>query len=405
MAETQADKTDQKPKRVSPIIGIVLLILMGLAMFSGVYADRMGYLKNFDAYLPKALQQKVTEKQTVDLSQKVLTEESVVIDVAEKASPSVVTVSISTKQSRQQSLFMDPFGFFGQGQQMMPQPPEQVKQDIGSGFVVDGSQGLIVTNKHVVSATDATYTVITKDDKEYQVQKIYRDPVNDLAILKVDAELPSLEVGDSDKLKVGQFVIAIGTALGEFRHTVTTGVVSGLGRGIDAGDGFSGAAERLDNVIQTDAAINPGNSGGPLINSAGQVIGVNVAISQQGQNIGFALPINVVTKSLENFNTTGQFDRPFLGVKYRMIPKETALMNDVPEGAYIVEVVADSAADKAGVKQGDIIVKLDGKNVKEADGGLAEIINTLKPDQTVKAEIFRDGQTKEVDVTLKLVEQ
>ncbi|TSC53199.1 MAG: protease, partial [Microgenomates group bacterium LiPW_16] len=187
---------------------------------------------------------------------------------------------------------LDPFSIFKQV------PPsaggEKVEQDIGTGFIIL-ADGMIVTNKHVVADTSAKYRVITKDDKTYEVVKIYRDPVNDLAILKIEATgLKPVEMGDSSKLKVGQFVIAIGTALGEFRNTVTTGVISGLGRGITAGSPFEGYVERLDNVIQTDAAINPGNSGGPLLNSAGQVIGVNIAVAASGQNIGFAIPINVI---------------------------------------------------------------------------------------------------------------
>lgn len=383
---------------VMGLAGVLLIVMAGGA---GAVIDRMGFLKALDQWVPAGVKGEV--RQTVDLQQKVLTEESVVTQVAEQVSPAVVTVSISTKPRAQapQQFFMDPFGFFGEQQFRQETKPEELKQDIGSGFVVDGENGLVVTNKHVVGEADATYTVITKDDQEYTVEKIYRDPVSDLAILKVNETLPTIELGDSDKLKVGQFVIAIGTALGEFRHTVTTGVVSGLGRGITAGDSWGGLSEELDDVIQTDAAINPGNSGGPLLNSAGQVIGVNVAVSQQGQNIGFALPINVVKKSLENFNTTGQFDRPFLGVKYRMIPKETALMNDVPEGAYIVEVVAGSPASEAGIEPGDIIVKLNGQEIKDIDGGLAKVINELKVGQSVPVEIWRDGETKEISVTME----
>jgi len=263
----------------------------------------------------------------------------------------------------------------------------------------------VVTNKHVVADTQAKYRVITKDDKEYEVKKIYRDPVNDLAILKIDPDVTSglkpVELGDSDKLKVGQFVIAIGTALGQFRHTVTTGVISGLGRGITAGSPFEGYVERLDNVIQTDAAINPGNSGGPLLNSAGQVIGVNVAVAAEGQNIGFALPINLVKESLANFEKTGRFERPFLGVRYRMISQDLALLNDVPQGAYVVEVVENSPADKAGIKEGDIITKLDGQPVREKDGGLAKLIAQKKIGDTVRLTIWRDGEQKEVTATLE----
>jgi serine protease Do len=396
-----------QPKKTHAGWGIFLLVVLLGAVAAGAYADRVGYVNKLNRYLPKQFQLPETQTPTqVDLKQTVLTEESVVTAVAEQASPSVVTVSVTTSRQALQPFFMDPFGMFGGQQFNQPnQQPDTNKQNIGSGFVVDGQQGLIVTNKHVVSDTNASFTIITKDDKEFTVKKIYRDPTNDLAILKIDGQLPAVQLGDSDKLKVGQFVIAMGTALGEFRNTVTTGVVSGLGRGINAGDAFGGVAERLDNVIQTDAAINPGNSGGPILNSAGQVIGVNVAVAQQGQNIGFALPINVVKKSLENFNTTGQFDRPFLGVQYRIIPKDTALMNDVPEGAYVVNVVTDSPAEKAGIKQGDIIVKLGDQNVKDASGGLATLINNLKVGQTVTVQVYRDGKTIDIPVTLQIQDQ
>ena len=202
---------------------------------------------------------------------------------------------------------------------------------MGTGFVVD-AQGLIVTNKHVVADSQAQYQVITADNQSYPVQNIYRDPANDLAFLKIDAQgLTPVELGDSDNLKVGQFVVAIGTALGEFRHTVTTGVISGLGRGITAGSVFEGYVEELDNVIQTDAAINPGNSGGPLINSAGQVVGVNVAVASGAENIGFALPINTVKTALADFTRPGIF-RPFLGVNYTMISQEAAILMKFPKG-------------------------------------------------------------------------
>jgi len=309
--------------------------------------------------------------------QRILTEESVVIDVAERVSPSVVTVGI-TKTA-------------------------QVFVDIGTGFII-AKEGLIVTNKHVVADTRAKYLVITKDDKEYEVKKIYRDPINDLAILKIDPEtsgLRPIEFGDSDRLKVGQFVIAIGTALGEFRHTVTTGVVSGLGRGITAGSPFEGYVEQLDNVIQTDAAINPGNSGGPLLNSAGQVIGLNVAVAAQGQNIGFAIPINLIKESLVGFEKTGKFERAFLGVRYRMISRDLALLNEVPQGAYIVEIVSDSPADKAGVKEGDIITKFDGQPVQEKNGGLAKLINQKKIGDRISLTVWRDADELTLTTTLE----
>jgi S1-C subfamily serine protease len=388
--------------------GVLLMIVLGIGVVGGALADRLFVVKPLDYIASKIAPKNASKQPLAQMNQTVVNEESVVIDVAEKASPSVVTVSMTTTQSTSPMFFMDPFGMFG-NMGMMNQNQQQqkeVKQDIGTGFVVDSTQGLIVTNKHVVESTGAKYKIITKDDKEYDVTNIYRDPANDLAILKVNATLPeAMVLGDSDKNKVGQFVIAIGTALGEFRHTVTTGVISGLGRGIEAGDGWGGSVEQLDNVIQTDAAINPGNSGGPLLNSAGQVIGVNVAVSQSGQNIGFALPINVVKSSLDNFNKTGQFNRPYLGVQYKVISKESALMNEVPEGAYVAGVVSGSPAETAGIKQGDIITKLGGKSVKDTEGGLVGIINQSKVGDTLDIEVFRDKKTQTLKVTLKSADQ
>lgn len=381
-------------------LGMIVTLLVVVSALSGAIVDRKYGLSYIDSIVgSKESGLSVTNG---DIFQKILHEESVVIEVAEESSPSVVTVSITEQQRKIAPFFMDPFGLFGQ-RFFTEEETETIEQDIGTGFIVDQEQGFVVTNKHVVSNAGGDYKVITNDDQEFAVERIYRDPVNDVAILKISGDVPeALELGVSNNLKVGQFVIAIGTALGEFRHTVTTGVISGLGRGITAGNGFGGFVEELDNVIQTDAAINPGNSGGPLLNSAGQVIGVNTAVARASENIGFAIPINVVRESLENFNQTGQFDRPFLGVRYRIIPQETALMNDVPEGAFIVEVVEGSAADEAGLIEGDIIVSMDDKAVWNVGGGLAEIINELKPAQRVMIEVFRDGETLTIEAVMKV---
>lgn len=245
--------------------------------------------------------------------------------------------------------------------------------------------------------------MITSDDKEFDVERIYRDPLNDVAILKISPPsggLKSVELGDSSKLEVGQFVIAIGTALGEFRSTVTTGVISGLGRGITAGSAFEGFVERLDNVIQTDAAINPGNSGGPLVNSSSQVIGVNTAIAASGENIGFALPINIIKDSLKNFNQTGQFNRPFLGVSYRIISRDAALLNEVPQGAYIEDVVGGSAAEKAGIEPGDIITQINGDKINEDSNKIASVVASKKVGDIIKISYWRDGKIVETQATL-----
>lgn len=324
---------------------------------------------------PVLLNSTVVKKEIID-------EESVVTKVVEQATPSVVTVSIVKPKVN-----MDIFGVVKQTGTSSEQ------QDIGSGFII-GKEGLIVTNKHVVSDTAAKYKVIIGKDEMLEVNQIYRDPVNDLAILKVNrTNLVPVNMGDSDKIKVGGTVIAIGTALGQFRSTVTTGVISGVGRGIiTAGDSVSGS-EKLDNVIQTDAAINPGNSGGPLFNSNGEVIGVNVATSQSGQNIGFALPINLVKESIENFKTTGEFERPYLGVGYREISKQTALLNDVPAGGYVSELISGSPAEKAGVQKGDIITEVDGKKLIDTTStSLVTIINKKKIGDTIEIKVWRSGK-------------
>jgi len=333
----------------------------------------------------------------VTVAQQVVYQESVVTEVVKKVSPSVVTVGI-----KKTTVVFDPFADLfnplmpGQGTRR-----RKIEQDIGSGFVVS-KDGLVITNKHVVSDPQAQYKVITADNQEYRVEKIYRDPTVDLAILKIKANnLKPLEMGDSDKLQLGQMAIAIGTALGEFRNTVTVGVISGLGRGIVAGDGMGAFSERLDNVIQTDAAINPGNSGGPLLNSAGQVIGVNVAVASGAENIGFAIPINVVKSVLDNFDKTGRFSRPYLGVRYKMISQKLAILNEVPEGAYVVDVLEDSPAQKAGLKAGDIIVRINNQSVREKDGGLVKLIQSHKVGDEVELEIWREGQTRQVKVRLE----
>lgn len=380
---------------------VFILILLGiLAIWDGVkyYSPKFKQLVQ-----SSSISQPAGSTQQV----KIVTEESVTIDTVKKTGPSVVTIAEMSSSSQSQSLNQGPFSIFGvpgtppDNSQPLPTQP----QSIGSGFIVS-SEGLIVTNKHVVADTTGKYQVITANDKKYDVQKIYRDPLNDLAIIKIDSNqnsgntLNPVGLGDSSHLQVGQFVIAIGTALGEFRNTVTTGVISGLGRGIQAGDQFQGYVEQLDNVIQTSAPINPGNSGGPLLNSAGQVIGINTAVSQQGQNIGFAIPVNTVKDSLNNFNQTGQFTRPFLGVAYKMIAQDVALMNGVPAGAYVQDVVANSPAEKAGIQKGDIIVKINGQRIGNTNNALADTISKNKIGDTMTITIWRNNSTQDVKAIL-----
>lgn len=382
-------------------LGLSVSLLILVSFFAGALADRVFVVKPLDFIAGQRPAQSRTQTQQSPLGSLLQGNEplqaiSSVADVAEDTAQSVVTVSISKQQRVFEPNQTDPFGFgiFGFGG---TERIEQIQRDIGTGFVVDG--GFVITNRHVVSDPDASFTVIDRNEQEYQVSNIYRDPSNDLAILQIEGNnLPVLPLGDSDQIRVGESVIAIGTALGEFRHTVTTGVISGLGRGIEATDGYG--FESLDGVIQTDAAINPGNSGGPLLNANGQVIGVNVAVSAVGQNIGFAIPINVVKASLDNFNQTGQFDRPFLGVSFRMISEQAALFNDVPQGAYILEVVQGTVAADAGLQPGDIVTEFAGEAVTE-DTNLAALINEQTIGDRVGIVYWRDGQRQVTEVTLR----
>ena len=379
-----------------------LIILLAFLIFLLAIGQKTKLLTlpNFSQFLPKKEISSPNPPKTNE-KQVIVFEESVITSVVEKSLPAVVTVGIKKTTTTGGFFEIDPFNPFSPFRRI-PGQKKKVEKNIGSGFVID-SNGLIITNKHVVSDTEAAYQVLTYDKKKYNVEKIYRDPLNDLAILKINASnLKTLTLGDSNNLKLGQLVIAIGTPLGEFTNTVTSGIISGLGRGITAGSPFEGYVEKLDNVIQTDAAINPGNSGGPLLNSKGEVIGVNTAIAQEGQNIGFAIPSNVVKSLLEKFQKQGgNFERPFLGVRYQMIDRQTALLNDVVEGAYVVEVVENSPAEKAGIEVEDIIIEFAGKKVKgEKENSLANLILEKKVGETVTLKIWRNGEIKTLMVTL-----
>lgn len=359
------------------ISGLVISVALGVIVAVGLYqAQLRGLIPSYNSSLSKLPR---GETRTI------VQEENTVISAVEKASPSVVAIGVSRRVINP----FDPFAI-----------PKKQDSTIGTGFVVS-DQGIIITNKHVVSEPGGRYTVVTRDNQKYEVRKIYRDPILDLAIVQVDASgLKSLELGDSSKLKVGQTVIAIGNALGRFTNTVTTGVVSGLGRRVVAGDPFGGSLESLDNLIQTDAAINPGNSGGPLLNSAGQVIGVNVATTDQAQNISFAIPINSVKSIVDEFVTKGTVSRPFLGIRYRFISKDVAILNEVPQGAFIQEVVEGGPAQKAGVEAGDIISKINGESV-DSENKIAETIQKASIGQRLELDIWRDGKLKKVTATLE----
>ncbi len=335
-------------------------------------------------------------------------EESATVDVVQKVQKSVVSIIITKDLSKiygSPGSGLSPFDlFFGAGQQ------QEGTREVGggSGFILS-ADGYIMTNKHVVDDTQADYTVLTNDAKRYSARVIATDPLNDLAVLKIDAkDLPAIEFGNADALQVGQTVIAIGNALGEYRNTVTKGVVSGLARRITAGDGQS--SETFENVIQTDAAINSGNSGGPLLNLAGQVIGVNVAVSQQGQLIGFAIPANQANTVYESVRKTGKIVRPYLGVRYIPVTKSLQEQNklSVDYGVLIqrgtaadeLAVMPGSPADKSGLQENDIILEINGVKL-DAEHSLAGQIQKYAPGQGITLKLLSKGKEKTVVATLE----
>lgn len=357
------------------INGILLSIAIGIIVAVVIYQAQIRGLIPSNISLPKLPSQ---ETRTI------VQEENSVISAVDKTAPSVVAIGVARRVVNP----FDPFSF-----------PKNQNNTIGTGFVVSKEKGIIVTNKHVV-LDEGQYTVITRDGQKYSVKKIYRDPVLDLGIVQIEgSNIDALELGDSSKLRVGQTVIAIGNALGQFTNTVTTGVVSGLGRKVTAGDPFEGSLESLDNLIQTDAAINPGNSGGPLLNSAGQVIGVNVATTEGAQNIGFAIPINSVKQITEEFIQKGFVSRPYLGIRYRFISKDVAILNEVPQGAYIQEVVDGGPAQKAGVETGDIITKINGQTI-DAENKVADIVSKANIGAKLNLLVWRDGKELSLNAVL-----
>ena len=344
------------------------------------------------------------------------TENDLVVTMIEKVNPAVVSVVVTKDVPVYERYYeeFDPWGWFGGGISI-PRTREKGTEEReiggGSGFIVS-DDGLIVTNRHVVSDTEAKYSILMNDGKTYDVEVLARDTQLDIAVLKIvdlpsDAELSHLSFGDSEKLKLGQRVVAIGNALAEFRNSVSVGVVSGLARSITATDD-AGRSENLEQVIQTDAAINPGNSGGPLLNIQGEVIGVNVATSRGADNIGFALPAHVIKGVVESVRENGKIVRPFLGIRYTMINKELQEKNNisVDYGALVARgknndelaVMPGSPADKAGIVENDIIIEIDGEKLQDRD--LATILRTKNVGDVIKVKILHKGEENEREIEL-----
>ncbi len=377
--ENRPSEPTTKRELPYPVMKRLLILSLVAGLFGGGLGA-YGFINYFADSLPTARQQVVVK------------ESSAVIDVAKKVSPSVV--SITSKSIAQ--------GFFGR-------PVQQ--EGAGTGIIIS-ADGLIMTNKHVVSDANATYTVISAEGKELpNARVIARDPVNDIAFVRVSASgLPAAELGDSAAIQVGQKVVAIGNALGQFQNTVTEGVISGIGRPVVASDSSTGAnAEVLSNLLQTDAAINPGNSGGPLLNLQGQVIGINTAVAgQDAQNIGFAIPVNEAKPLIASVKDKGRIVRSYLGVRYVPLTKDIAEANKltVSEGAWLRSssqagaIIESGPASKAGLKEGDIITKVAGEAIAPTSS-LQSLIAKHNVGDKVPLTVVRDGKTQTVTVTLE----
>lgn len=333
-----------------------------------------------------------------------------VVQAIKKTIPAVVNIAITKELKEIEKEF--PMGLFGfdpgikeelklRLRQIPRDEKGRIKMGGGSGFIVS-SDGLIITNRHVIIDPKANYSVIASDGKKYEAMVLATDPTSDVAIIKIGAEnLPTIELGDASKLQLGQSVIAIGYALGEFQNTVSIGIVSGLSRFIKATTDISGHQQKLKGLIQTDAAINPGNSGGPLINLEGKAIGINVAVVYGAQNIGFAIPIGRAIRDLEEIKKYSRIRRPFLGIRYVLINPEIKTYLKLPfnYGALIVNegmpdgqaVVKGSAAAEAGLKEGDIITSINKKKIS-FDNTIEDVISELEVGSEIEIEIYRKNK-------------
>lgn len=379
---------DKIPKRLRRggifiIIFLILAFLMGLV---GGVGSIMILSSNSKLQSILGIKGSTLNLTTTKNEKLILEESSAIIDAVKKVNPAVVSITTTTNVQ----------DFFGRTSQ---------EQGGGTGFIVT-NDGMILTNKHVAQSGNQL-TVLDANGKNYTAKVLALDPTNDLAILKIDASgLPVVDLGNSNDLQIGQWIIAVGNALGQFQNTVTVGVISARERQLIAGG--NGTQEQLSNLLQTDAAINAGNSGGPLVNLAGQVVGINTAVASNAQNIGFAIPVNQAKQALDSYKKTGKIIKPFLGVQYITLDNEIAKSLNivgVDHGALIYAsqdqpaVVSGSPAAKAGLKNGDIILEINGDRV-DSNHPLQALIAGYQPGDEVELKIYRDGKESPLEVKL-----
>lgn len=347
----------------------------------------------------KAQNQQTFQQTPKTNTQVILNESQLISEIAKNVGASVVSVNASGTATR-----LTPFGFSGQ----------YPTAGAGTGIIIS-EDGYVITNRHVVPTGTNDVSITLSDGTELDsIEVVGRTSENDsldVAFLKIKdkkgKKLQPAKLGDSSKVQVGDKVIAIGNALGQFQNTVTSGIISGYGRSVYAGDGST--FENLQNLFQTDAAINEGNSGGPLVNINGEVIGINTAIAGNAQNIGFAIPINDTQSLIKSILTKGKLERPYLGVRYVTLTDDYAYEYNLPtkRGAYIVpsrsglaSILPGSPAEKAGLKEKDIITKVDGTEINEKNS-LTSLLGRKSVGEEVTLQILREGKEQTVKVKLE----
>jgi len=398
---------------------VVLIIVGCIIGFAGSMAVSHYFPSQTQAFLqyfkvPSFELPKTSSQSTASQYVSSISYEQAIIDAAKNASPSVVSIVISKNVPVYEQQFINPFGDLSPFDFQIPQQVQKGTQyqevGAGSGFIVS-ADGLVLTNKHVVSDKQADYTVFTNDGQKYSAKVLAIDPVQDLAVIKIensDKTFQPVTLGDSSGIQIGQTAIAIGNALGQFSNTVSVGVVSGLQRTISASDQAGSFSETLEGIIQTDAAINAGNSGGPLLNLKGEVIGINTAMAQGAQGIGFAIPINMAKKDIDQVVKTNKIVYPFLGVRYVLVDEKVKQKYNlsVDYGALVLKgsngelaVTSGSAAEKAGIKEKDVILSINGEKITTKNS-MASIIQKFNAGDNITLHILRDGKEQDISVTL-----